>query len=278
MGNEAKTLPATPAIEMERLNLLKEAFPTAEEDQLIRFLVARQMDPKAAGEMYKKYLAWRDSRKHVIFKKEIILENLHRNVAYIISIPKGFPDEASAGLRYVAANRSMFDHCPNAASEVPLVYVLARNHWPKKVKKAELVDFNVFLMDTLVKATYPSVCSDLIINLHGTTFANTDLALAKKLTPLYQDYFPERLRRAWVCGLGSALEGIWDIVKTQLDPRTQNRIVVLKKDDESKILAEYGKDITPVELGGAWEPKQDIFIDLIEAEFKEKKDKQKDKK
>jgi len=273
MGNDVKTLPATPAIEMERLNMLKEAFPHAEEDQLIRFLVARQMDPKAAGEMYKKYLAWRESRKSLVITREEVTTELNRNVAYIISIPRGFPEEAPAGLRYVAAGRSMFDHCPNAAAEVPLVYVLPRNHFPKKVKKAHLIDFNVFLMDALIHATYPSVCSDLIINLHGTTFANTDLSLAKKLTPLYQDYFPERLRRAWVIGLGSALEGIWELVKSNLDPRTQNRIMVVKKEDEHKILAEYGKELTPVELGGTWEPNQKILSELVEAEFKEKKKK-----
>ena len=73
-----------------------------------------------------------------------------------------------------------------------------------------------------------------------------------KLINVFQDNFPELLRRAIIIRAPWLFYGMWKLVKPALDPRVREKISIVREDYEEEIQKFLERDQIPKFLGGDW--------------------------
>jgi len=225
------------------MELMKKAYPDNDPVDLLRFLRARNLDIKDSREMYDNYLKWRSPSS-----KQPPCTITHADAEEQLSYNRFFLVTMMGDVQ---------------KDKVPLVYIVCRNHFPKYSTK-KTIHFGVFLADILVKITSAAVQVDCIIDMNDIAMKNVDIKFIKKGIAVYQDYFPERLRRAYVVGLPPAFHWVWEIVEKLLDERTKQRLLVLKENELGRLVKDFSPDLVPEELGGTWKPNHTFLKELGE--------------
>jgi len=233
--------------EKKCLELMKKEFPSHDDLDLIRFLLAREYEVKKASQMFQNYLAWKRDFKPGNISIEIFEKELVQNRGYFIG------------------------HTENKS---PVFYFLAKNHFPQE-EWEHSVHFGCLIHDAFVRlAEVPgSLTFCGIIDLKGVSIDNIDMKLIKKGIEVYQDFFPERLDRCFVIGLPSTLVGLWYVIENLFDDRTRKRIKVLKDDETLPDL--FIPHLLPKECGGTQELSHDEFRKIIAAHYSHSEDEQK---
>eukprot|EP01128_Nolandella_sp_AFSM9_P012078 TRINITY_DN893_c2_g1_i5.p1 TRINITY_DN893_c2_g1~~TRINITY_DN893_c2_g1_i5.p1 ORF type:complete len:475 (-),score=139.03 TRINITY_DN893_c2_g1_i5:68-1492(-) len=222
-------------IEKERVTRLSPHFPEADPRDLLRFLRAREMNLKNAGLMYTKARDFLAEYKPWVCEEDVIMSQLGRGIIYLLNVGKD-----------------------------PIIYWVLKNFVPKKDTE-ELVRAAMHYIHLIISSTNspPEAKFTMILNCHKVSMKNFDLKITGIGIEYYQNYFPERLKVAYVIGLPTPLIGMYKVIEKLMDERTRRKIKFLKMSEASVLQDEYPLELIPSDLGGLVEElNQDLFVAL----------------
>uniref|UniRef100_A0A7N0TCN8 CRAL-TRIO domain-containing protein n=1 Tax=Kalanchoe fedtschenkoi TaxID=63787 RepID=A0A7N0TCN8_KALFE len=196
---------------------------------LMRFLIARSMDPEKAAQMFVQWFNWRHS-----------------------FVPSGFVDESE-----VADELEHRKVCLQGLTKngYPLMIVLGSKHRPPK-DHTQFKKFVVYLLDKTLSSSFRGSEAGNekmmgIIDVQGISYKNVDLRGLITAFQFLQSYYPERLAKAFVVNMTPFFVRVWRIVARFLDKATLEKIVIVGSEDEKKqLIDEVGVDILPEMYGG----------------------------
>lgn len=184
-------------------------FPGTPLTDIVRFLVARKGDVKAAADMMTKALEW--YRAHFPLPPE-----LRTQVESAFSAGCFFTHgQARDGTPVLYMRGALYD----GSKASPEAYVLAAAHAITHAL-AQSAELNVTVV---VHA----------VNVPGAPNDNADLTFIKGFISVLSDNFPERLKRLAIFPFPWYGRAIWSILKVFVDKRTQNKVMLLSGDGTS---------------------------------------------
>eukprot|EP01031_Cornospumella_fuschlensis_P022976 gene22976-27957_t len=180
---------------------LQAKFPTLTRPDIVRFLVARKGNLKAAEEMVVKYMAWRS--KHFPLQKEV--------------------------LRNAFATKCFFPYkC--AKDGTPCVYMRGGLYDSSKATPEQFVFAAAYTIDWSLRQ-YPDQTSVTVIvhtvNVPGGANQGADMNFIKLFTQVLSDNYPERLKRLVLFPFPWYGRAIWGVAKVFVDKRTQDKVHLL---------------------------------------------------
>lgn len=127
----------------------------------------------------------------------------------------------------------------------------------------QLFAFYIQSYDRLLHIIYPT-CSQLagkrieknvtIMDLKGVSLMSLFFGKVKKFvqiaSKIAQDYYPEMLGKLYIVNSGWMFRGIWAVVKTWIDKKTQNKITIISGSGKKELLKQIDADKLPEFLGG----------------------------
>lgn len=202
-------------------------------DCTLRFLMAREFDSEKAYIMWKNWVEWRISYKpdQISENEDCIKKQLEAGKLYWHKTDKG--------------NR-------------PCLYYRMKYHVPNLADLDNNIRFLIYMIEKgcneADKLGSRQIC--LIYDRRGYNKKNYDpnsMKAMKKLIPILQDYYPERLYRYYIMGANWFFRAMFTVVKTFMSEKTGNKVKVLAKDtdlldffDKNKLLIEYGGSSEPL--------------------------------
>ncbi|CAN6479819.1 unnamed protein product [Victoria cruziana] len=199
------------------------------EKSLMRFLVAKSMDPKKAARMFVQWKIWR------------------AEIAPLGYIPD---DEVLDELRA----RKVFLQGPNRHG-FGVIIVLGRKHFAPK----DFLQLKKFIVQILDKALLS--CKDraeegkdkivAVFDLQQVSTANIDVRSLTTGLQIQQDYYPDRLQKVFIVGMPLFFVGVWKFVSSLLNKATLDKVQIVKsKEERAAMLKEIGEETLPAEYGG----------------------------
>ncbi|CAA7033771.1 unnamed protein product [Microthlaspi erraticum] len=224
---------------VEKLSSSSEGY---EKPTLMRFLVARSMNPDKAAKMFVDWQKWRVS---------------------MVS-PSGFiPDsEVKDELEF----RKAFLQGPTKSGH-PLLLCKVSTHFPAK----DQLVFKKFVVHYLDKVIASGIKGKevgdeklvAIIDLANITYQNLDARGMITGFQFLQSYYPERLAKCYMLHMPGFFVTVWRFVCRFLEKATQEKIVIVTDGEEQrKFEEEIGLDALPEEYGGRAKLTvlQDVFL------------------
>ncbi|KAK6931650.1 CRAL-TRIO lipid binding domain [Dillenia turbinata] len=196
---------------------------------LMRFLVARSMDPDKAAKMFVEWRKWRAS----LVPNGFIAESEVR-------------DELDARKIYLQGL---------SRDGYPVVIVRASLHYPAK-DQLQFKKFVVHLLDKALTSPFGGrVIGNekliAILDLQNLAYKNVDSHGIITGFQLVQDYYPERLRKCFIVNMPWFFVSVWKMVSYFLDKATLEKIVIVSDEDGRKsIVKEIGDHVLPEQYGG----------------------------
>jgi len=171
---------------------------------LVRFLKARQYDVCKSYEMIKSYFKWRKDYKVDHIKFDDVKDCLIKEQMYVMGKNKeGYPT---------------------------LVIFAGKNHYTNVDHLERLL---VFVMENEIrKLRSPIESFGLILDLKGLSIKNFDREVEKRIFAVFQNYYPERLHKAYILNAPSIFMMGWKIIKNILAPETVDKIKFISKSDD----------------------------------------------
>ncbi|CAM8979134.1 unnamed protein product [Rhodiola kirilowii] len=196
---------------------------------LMRFLIARSMDTEKAAKMFVQWFNWRQS-----------------------FVPLGFVDELE-----VADELEQRKVCLQGLTKsgYPLMIVIGGKHSPPK-DMSQFKKFVVHLLDKTLASSFEGTETGNeklvgILDVQGISYKNVDPRGLITAFQFLQNYYPERLAKAFVVNMSPFFLGIWRMVARFLDKATLQKIVIVGSEEEMKqLIDEIGADILPEVYGG----------------------------
>ncbi|KAG2297943.1 hypothetical protein Bca52824_034415 [Brassica carinata] len=212
---------------VEKLSSSTEGY---EKPTLMRFLIARSMNPDKAAKMFVDWQKWRAS----------------------MIPPSGFiPDsEVKDELEF----RKMFLQGPTKSGQ-PLVVCKVSKHVPAK----DQLLFKKFIVHVLEKSIASAIQGKEVgdekvvglLDLQNITYKNLDARGTITGFQVLQAYYPERLSKCYILHMPGIFVTPWRFVCRFLDKATKEKIVIVTNDEEQRQLEEeVGLDALPEEYGG----------------------------
>ncbi|KAJ0253424.1 CRAL-TRIO domain-containing protein [Hirschfeldia incana] len=212
---------------VEKLSSSTEGY---EKPTLMRFLIARSMNPDKAAKMFVDWQKWRAS----------------------MIPPSGFiPDsEVTDELEF----RKMFLQGPTKSGQ-PLVVCKVSKHVPAK----DQLLFKKFIVHVLEKSIASAIQGKevgdekvaALLDLQNITYKNIDARGTITGFQVLQAYYPERLSKCYILHMPRIFVTPWRFVCRFLDKATKEKIVIVTNDEEQRQLEEeVGLDALPEEYGG----------------------------
>lgn len=199
---------------------------------LRRFLRARDQDVNKAAAMFLKYLNWRKT-----------------------AVPNGFITEEE-----VEAELAQKKLCIQGIDKAgrPIGVIFAARHFSSNRDMHVFKDFCVYVLDELC-ASIPSGQEKFIgiVDLKGWGYSNCDIRGYLAALDIMQNYYPERLGKAYLVHVPYLFMKAWKIIYPFIDNNTRKKIVfvedknlkdtLLEEIDESQIPDIYGGKLTLVQ-------------------------------
>ncbi|KAI4357527.1 hypothetical protein L6164_001470 [Bauhinia variegata] len=228
---------------MEKLGCSAEMYGKA---TLMRFLIARSMDPEKAAKMFAQWLKWRSSM-----------------------VPNGFisesevPDELEAQKIFLQGL---------SKNKYPLLIIKACKHFPSK-DQIQFQKFVVYMLDKSVSSAFKGreIGNEKligIIDLQQIAYKNIDARGLITGFQFLQAYYPERLAKCYILHMPWFFVSVWRLVSRFLEKATLEKIVMVSNDDERReFIKEVGEDVLPEEYGGQSKlvPIQDVVLTPCES-------------
>ncbi|KAI4357528.1 hypothetical protein L6164_001471 [Bauhinia variegata] len=199
------------------------------EPTLMRFLIARSMDPDKAAKMFVQWQKWRDDM-----------------------VPNGFISESEIEDE-LAAKKIFLQGLTK--DQHPMMIAKASRHFPSK-DQLQFKKFVVYLLDK----TLASACKGreignekavVLLDLQNLSYKNVDVRGFIIGFQFLQDYYPERLAQLYIIHMPRFFVSFWRLISRFLDKATQEKILIVSNDDERRELVEkIGVEILPEEYGG----------------------------
>ncbi|KAG2259713.1 hypothetical protein Bca52824_079007 [Brassica carinata] len=196
---------------------------------LMRFLVARSMNPDKAAKMFVDWQKWRAS----------------------MVPPNGIPDsEVKDELEF---KRIYLQGLTKSGQ--PLVICQVSKHFPAK----DPVTFKKFVVHVLDKTIASGIKGKevgdeklvAVIDLSNITYKNLDARGFITGFQFLQSYYPERLAKCYILHMPGFFLTVWRFICRFLEKATQEKIVIVTdEEEERKFKEEIGVDALPEEYGG----------------------------
>ncbi|CAH8353872.1 unnamed protein product [Eruca vesicaria subsp. sativa] len=211
---------------VEKLSSSTEGY---EKPTLMRFLVARSMNPDKAAKMFVDWQKWRAS----------------------MVPPNGIPDSE---VRDELDFGKISLQGPTKSGH-PLVLVLCSKHFPAK-NAVNFKKFVVYVLDkTIASGIKDKEVGDeklvAVFDLANITYKNLDARGLITSFQFLQSYYPERLAKCYMLHMPGFFVSVWRFVCRFLEKSTQEKIVIVTDgEEEIKFKEEIGVDALPEEYGG----------------------------
>jgi len=187
---------AVDSINLEVFQRLKAVFPDESDEELARFLIARNHDYDKTEEMLKAHLIWR--AKNMPVSKASCLNEFSKGKLFMHGYDnEGHPLLIWRSSLHEAADRDMDE-------------------------MVRLILWWFQYMSTIMPPNKSKIT--LLCDRSDYRSANSDLEFVKAASNVLQDNFPERLHRAVIYPTGLVFYGLWNVVKWFLDPVTQSKV------------------------------------------------------
>ncbi|KAJ4973318.1 hypothetical protein NE237_006492 [Protea cynaroides] len=196
---------------------------------LMRFLIARSMDPEKAAKMFVQWRKWRAE-----------------------FVPLGFipdsevPDELGAKKIYLQGL---------SKNGNPVMIVKACKHFPSR-DHLQLKKFVVHLLDKTIASSFKGqeIGNEKLIgilDLQQITIKNIDARALITGFQFLQAYYPERLAKLYILSMPWFFVSVWRMVSRFLEKATLEKVVIVtSEEDHENFLKEIGEDVLPEEYGG----------------------------
>ncbi|EFH69090.1 F10B6.22 [Arabidopsis lyrata subsp. lyrata] len=201
-----------------------------EKPTLMRFLVARSMDPDKAAKMFVDWQKWRAS----------------------MIPPTGFIPESE--VKDELEFRKVCLQGPTKSGH-PLVLVITSKHFASK-DPANFKKFVVYVLDKTIASgnNGKEIGGEklvAVIDLANITYKNLDARGLITGFQFLQSYYPERLAKCYILHMPGFFVTVWKFVCRFLEKATQEKIVIVTDGEElKKFEEEIGAEALPEEYGG----------------------------
>lgn len=196
---------------------------------LMRFLIARSMDPEKAAKMFVQWQKWRTA-----------------------FVPNGFI--ADSEVQDELETRKIYLQGPTKEGH-PLLVVKASKHFPSK-DNLQFKKFVVHLLDKTIASSFKGreIGNEKLIgifDLQQITYRNIDARGLITGFQFLQAYYPERLAKLFILHMPQFFVSVWRVVCRFLEKATQDKIVIVSNNEERQnFIREIGEEALPEEYGG----------------------------
>jgi len=200
-----------------------------ENTTLLRFLVARSMEPEKAAKMFVEWQKWRADIAPLGFIAE-----------------SEVPDQLEARKVYLGG-QTKDGH--------PLAVIKLSKHYPSK-DQLQFKKFVVHGLDKIIASAHEGtrVGSEKmvgIIDLQEISYRNVDVRGLITGFQFLQAYYPERLKRCFLLHMPRFFVSVWKLISRFLDKQTLQKITIVSSEEEMKsFIEEIGREALPECYGG----------------------------
>ena len=210
---------------------------------LLRFLRARKFDLEKTTEMFKKFLQWRIDMHVDELREHYEMENL-------IQVKKLYPHGYH---RTDKIGRPIYIELYDKTDVKGLFQITTEDKMVKYyIKQYERQIKYIFpACSAVVKKPVEQSCTILDANGIGiTSIFGPIKGFVKLASDIGQDYYPEMLGKMTIVNVGFLFRAVWSMVKGFIDPKTQNKINLLKSSYKDELLELVDEDNLPSFFGG----------------------------
>ena len=210
---------------------------------LLRFLRARKFDLEKTMEMFKKFLQWRIDMKVDELRESYQMENL-------IQIKKLYPHGYH---KTDKQGRPIYIELYDKTDVKGLFKITTEDKMVKYyIKQYERQIKYIFpACSAVVKRPVEQSCTVLDANGIGiTSLFGPIKGFVKLASDIGQDYYPEMLGKMTIVNVGFLFRAVWSLVKSFIDPKTQNKINLLKSTYKDDLLVLIDEENLPHFFGG----------------------------
>ena len=146
-----------------------------------------------------------------------------------------------------------------------ILYFCPRRHNSKQREVETALRAMVWFMDYVWLRTRDTHYRKFVVlfNMRGFSMRNNDLQMLRGFLPILQNCYPEMVGRIILVEYPFIIWGLWKIVKSLLDVRTQNKVQFI---GPAELADHFTPETIPTEIGGLWEM-PDAEVDLWEDGF-----------
>jgi hypothetical protein len=200
---------------------LKEAFPNQPADVLRRFSIARSHDVAQSTEMLSTHIAWREANL------PIDPESCAAELAKCKVFTHGFDNEGR-----------------------PIVYWWGKRHDPSDSDLEEVIKSLLLRIEEALQNAPEESDGKFVLLLYLSGPKHQfDVPLIKRLAPILQNNYPERLHRALIYPGTTLAQTLWTMVKYFINPITREKIVVVpERKEKAQRQQEFEPYISKAEL------------------------------
>ncbi|KAL3379092.1 hypothetical protein AABB24_000023 [Solanum stoloniferum] len=199
------------------------------EKTLMRFLIARSMNPEKAAKMFFQWKKWRAEM-----------------------VPTGYITDSEVADESAAEKVYLQGLSKNG-------YAVARIKLNKHFASKDQVQFKKFVVHALDKTIASSFNGReignekliAILDLQNITYSNVDTRGLITGFQFLQAYYPERLAACYLLHMPQFFVTIWRFICRFLEKATQEKMrIVTSEEEKEKFIREVGEDALPEEYGG----------------------------
>ncbi|KAJ9153036.1 hypothetical protein P3X46_026525 [Hevea brasiliensis] len=196
---------------------------------LMRFLIARSMDPEKAAKMFVQWQKWRaEFVPNGFIPDSEVQDELETRKIYLQSLTK---------------------------EGYPVLIVKASKHFPAK-DQLQFKKFVVHLLDKTIASSFKGreIGNEKLIgilDLQQITYRNIDARGLITGFQFLQAYYPERLAKLYILHMPRFFVSVWRMVSRFLEKATMEKIVIVSNEEErTNFIKEIGEESLPEEYGG----------------------------
>ncbi|WMV06655.1 hypothetical protein MTR67_000040 [Solanum verrucosum] len=199
------------------------------EKTLMRFLIARSMNPEKAAKMFFQWKKWRAEM-----------------------VPTGFITDSEVADESAAEKVYLQGLSKNG---YPVAIIKLNKHFASK----DQVQFKKFVVHALDKTIASSFNGReignekliAILDLQNITYSNVDTRGLITGFQFLQAYYPERLATCYILHMPQFFVTVWRFICRFLDKATQWKMrIVMSEEQKQEFIREVGEDVLPEEYGG----------------------------
>ncbi|XP_030506774.2 sec14 cytosolic factor isoform X2 [Cannabis sativa] len=196
---------------------------------LMRFLIARSMDPDKAANMFVQWQKWRASL-----------------------VPNGFISDSEVSDE-LAAKKIYLQSLSNKG--FPVMIVKGSKHFPSK-DQLQFKKFVVHILDKTIASSFKGreIGNEKLIgvlDLKNISYKNIDARALITGFQFLQSYYPERLAKCFLLNMPWFFVSVWRLVSRFLEKATLDKIVIVTNNEERRaFVEEVGEETLPEEYGG----------------------------
>ncbi|KAL3347142.1 hypothetical protein AABB24_021024 [Solanum stoloniferum] len=199
------------------------------EKTLMRFLIARSMNPEKAAKMFCQWKKWRAEM-----------------------VPLGYITDSEVADESAAEKVYLQGLSKNG---YPVAIIKLNKHFASK----DQVQFKKFVVHALDKTIASSFNGReignekliAILDLQNITYSNVDTRGLITGFQFLQAYYPERLATCYILHMPQFFVTVWRFICRFLDKATQRKMrIVMSEEQKQEFIQEVGEDVLPEEYGG----------------------------